>query len=166
MSPCSATIGWWTVTSLLPSGNVPSTCTSTIISATPVHDVGAAEQLAAQVHQLGDGAAVADELHHLRADQRDRLGVIQAKPARQPFLREIAGLMERELVELVRCQMHEVTIFSSKIVADERRQKRETARSVWPICFDARAGHAQQRAAVRKRCGGDDEIGATCDRRV
>ena len=28
-----------------------------------IHDVGAAEQLTAEVHQLGDGAAIADELH-------------------------------------------------------------------------------------------------------
>ncbi len=84
-----------------------------------VHDVRAPEQLAAQIHQLGDRAAVADELHHLRADQRDRLGVIQAHAACEPLLREIASLMQRELVELVRCQMHEVTIFYSR---DRRRR--------------------------------------------
>src|SRR5216683_1059594 len=34
-SPCSSATGWCTVTSLVPSANVPSTCTSAIISGTP-----------------------------------------------------------------------------------------------------------------------------------
>ena len=120
-----------------------------------------------EIHQLGDRAAVADELHHLRADQRHRLGIIQAQAAREPLLREIARLMQRELVELVRCQMHEVTISYSRdrrrgaATGNARRRAQRAAHR-----FDARAGHAQQRSAVRKRCGGDDEIGAACDWRV
>ena len=83
------------MTSLVPSGNVPSTCTSSIISGTPSITCGAAEQLPAEVHQLGDRAAVADELEELRRDQRDRLGVVQPQAARQALLREEAGLVER-----------------------------------------------------------------------
>ncbi len=63
-----------------------------------VHHVGAPEKLPAQVHQLGDRAPVADELENLRRDQRDRLRMIELQPAREPFLREDAGLMQRELV--------------------------------------------------------------------
>ena len=84
----------------------------------PIHDVGAPQQLPPDVHQLGDRAAVANELHDLRADQRDRLRVVEAQTAREALLREAAGLMQRELVQLVWGQMHEVTIFCSR---DRRR---------------------------------------------
>ena len=71
-----------------------------------VHHVGAPEQLPPDVHQLGDRAAVADELEDLRGDERDRLGMIQPHAPRQPLLRQHAGLMQRELVEFLRGQMH------------------------------------------------------------
>ena len=59
--------------------------------------------------------------------------------------------MQRELVELVRCQMHAVTIFYSR---DRRRgaaKKREMLAQRVSHLFDADARHAQQRAAVAKR---------------
>ena len=46
-------IGWWTVTSFVPSGNVASTCTSWIISGTPVHHLASLEDVRARLHQLG-----------------------------------------------------------------------------------------------------------------
>jgi len=67
-----------------------------------LHHVGAPEQLAADVHQLGDRAAVADELQNLRRDERDRLGMIQPHAPRQALLRQHAGLVQRELVEFLR----------------------------------------------------------------
>ncbi len=67
-----------------------------------VHHVGAPEQLPPDVHQLGDRAAVADELEDLRRDERDRLGMIQPHAPRQALLRQHAGLVQRELVEFLR----------------------------------------------------------------
>ena len=91
------------------------------------------EQLTAEIHQLRNGSAVADELHDLRADQRHGFGIVQPNAAREPLLREIAGLMQCELVELVRCQMHEVTIFCSR----DRRLRAATERR------DASEAHAR-----------------------
>ena len=53
------TIGLWTVTSFVPSGNVASTCTSGDHLGDAVHDVAAREHRRAVAHQLGDGLAVA-----------------------------------------------------------------------------------------------------------
>jgi hypothetical protein len=78
------------------------------------HDIGATEQLTTQIHQFRHRAPIANQLHDLRADERNRFRVIQPKTAREAFLREIARLMQRQLVELVRCQMHEVTIYPSR----------------------------------------------------
>jgi hypothetical protein len=52
------------------------------------HDLIAAEQLAAQVHQFRDALAVADEFEQLRGDQRDGFGMVQAQAAREPLLRQ------------------------------------------------------------------------------
>ena len=65
---------------LQPSGNVPSTCTSETSSGTPA--TPAPEHPAAEIHQLGDAPAVAHELQDLRGDERHRLGVVEAEPAR------------------------------------------------------------------------------------
>ena len=48
----------------------------------------ATEELAAQIHQLGDAASVADEFEELRRDERDGFGMIQPQAAREPLLRE------------------------------------------------------------------------------
>ncbi len=68
-----------------------------------VHDVGPAEQLPAEVHELGHRSAVADEFENLRGDERHGFRVVQPHAPRQTLLREHASLMQRELVEFVRC---------------------------------------------------------------
>ena len=50
-----------------------------------VGDVGPAEQLAPEIHQLGHRAAVADELEDLRRDERDRLRMIEPMPRARRF---------------------------------------------------------------------------------
>ena len=71
-----------------------------------VHHVIVAEELAAEIHQLGHRSAVADELEDLRRDERDGFGIVQAQAAREPLLRQEAGLVENELVELSGSEMH------------------------------------------------------------
>ena len=56
-------IGWCTVTSFVPSGNVASTWISGIISGTPSITCARVEQRRAVAHQLGDGPAVARAFH-------------------------------------------------------------------------------------------------------
>ncbi len=70
-------------------------------------DVFRAEELPAEIHQLRDGATVADELEQLRGDERDRLGMVQPDAAREPLLREDASLVKEELVDFfgVRCMV-------------------------------------------------------------
>ena len=79
-----------------------------------VHHIGASEQLSAEVHQLGDRAPIANELEHLRANQRDRFRIVQANAACESFLRQIAGLMKGQLVELLRREMHQFTTSCSR----------------------------------------------------
>jgi len=70
------------------------------------HDVGDAQQLAAGHHHVGHGAPVADPLHHLRRDQRRRLRRVQFHPARQPLLRQPAALVQLQVVDLARRELH------------------------------------------------------------
>ena len=123
-----------------------------------VHDVCAAEQLTAEIHQLRDRAAVANEFHDLRADQRDRFRIVEAQPAREALLCEIAGLMQRELVELVRCQMHDVHHFllqRSSPTSGDRNER--SLRSVCATCstlvpaMRSRAPPSRSVAAERTR---------------
>jgi hypothetical protein len=52
---------------------------------------------------------VANELEQLGGDERHGLHVVQAQPARQPLLRENAGLVDDQFVDLPRGQMHRST---------------------------------------------------------
>ena len=71
-----------------------------------VSDVLTPEQLPAQIHQLGDGAAVADELEQLRCDQRDCLWIVETHSTRETLLREESRLVKNELVEFPWSQVH------------------------------------------------------------
>jgi hypothetical protein len=56
-------------------------------------DLAAAEDLLAELHELGDGvAAIANALVQLGRDERSRLGLVELQAAREPFLGEEAGL--------------------------------------------------------------------------
>ena len=74
-----------------------------------VHHIGAAQQLAAEIHQLRHRPAVPDEFENLRRDEGHGFRMIQSHAAREALLRQHAGLVEGELVELVRRQMHAIT---------------------------------------------------------
>ena len=47
-------------------------------------------------------AAIADEFKNLRCNERHRFGLIQAHATREPFLRQCAGLVQGQLVHLLR----------------------------------------------------------------
>ena len=94
------------VTSLVPSGNVPSIWISGIISGTPSITASTARIVDAEAHDLGDRSAVADQLEDLRRDQRDRFGMIQFEAARAALSRELAGGKNQQLVDFARSQMH------------------------------------------------------------
>ena len=78
-------IGPCTVTSLVPSGKVASTCTSASISGTPVHDVLAGEHPPAGVHQVGHGAPVPGALQQEGRDDRGRLRVVELQSPLTPL---------------------------------------------------------------------------------
>src|SRR5262249_29164686 len=78
-----------------------------------VHHLVAAEDRAADVHELGDRAAVADQLEQLRREQRDGFGGIEAEAAREALLRDEPGLVEEELIEIAWCEPHAAFVASS-----------------------------------------------------
>ena len=74
-----------------------------------VHDICAAEKLTPEIHQFGNRAAVADEFENLCRDQRHGFRMIQPQSAREALLREKPRLVQRQLVEFVWCEVHDVT---------------------------------------------------------
>ena len=70
------------------------------------HDLVAAQQLAAEIHQLGNALAVADEFKEHGGDERHGFGMVQLHAAGQSLLRERARLMQREFVEFSWGEMH------------------------------------------------------------
>jgi hypothetical protein len=84
-------MGLWTVTSLVPSGKVASTCTSWIISATPSITSATFQDRGAVAHEFGDGAAVAGAFDDLVGDDGDGLGVVELHAARLAAAGEVGG---------------------------------------------------------------------------
>src|SRR5471030_669072 len=56
-----------------------------------------------------DAAAVADEFEKLRGQERHRLRIVEAQTAGEPLLREEAGAVQQELVEIMRREVHRVS---------------------------------------------------------
>jgi hypothetical protein len=71
-----------------------------------LHDLGAVEEAVAQVHQLGHAAAVADELQELGGDERHGLRVVEPEASCEALLREEAGLVQEQLVDVVGGEVH------------------------------------------------------------
>ena len=120
------TIGWWTVTSLVPSGKVASTWMSGIISGTPSITSSRREQGGAVAHQLGDAAAVARAFHDGGADEGDRLGIVELEAARLAPLGQQCGGEEQQLVLFAWGQFHASLRLSQmrggdRIAPDQRR---------------------------------------------
>ena len=71
--------------------------------------------------ELGRGSARA----HLRRDERDGLGVVEPQPAREPALRDLAGLREAQVVELARGEVHRTLLrYADGGVLEQRRAPR------------------------------------------
>ena len=160
MLPCSATMGWWTVTSLVPSGKRAFDLDLVDHLGDAVGDVGAAEELPAEIHQLGHRAAVADELEDLRRDERDRFRMIQPDPARQAFLREEAGLMQEQFVDLARRQMHASPFARPRIIAEERRHEGQIVSQNAGDVLHGSAGDANDAAHVGEGRHRQEQVGA------
>ncbi len=142
-------IGSCTVTSFVPSGNVASTCTSWIISATPSMTCARVMHLAARLHQVGDAAAVARALDDEVGDQRHRFGMVQLHAALQPPARDHRGHADQQLVLLPRRQVHAGSL-SAQPYARQRRVRRAapSARRSQPRA----ARHRQRRGCARPAC--------------
>ena len=94
------------VTSFVPSGNVASTWTSSIISGTPSITSARVRMVTPAGHEVGDGAAVAGALEDLGGDERDGLRVVELEAARAAAARQLGGDEDEELFLLARCQVH------------------------------------------------------------
>ena len=103
----SQRIGWWTVTSLVPSGNVASTCTSWIISANALHHLGAGDDMGRLLHQVGNRTTVAGTLDDIVGDQCDGFGMIELDAPLQPLARHDGRHGDQQLVFLAWRELHE-----------------------------------------------------------
>ncbi len=100
------TIGWCTVTSLVPSGKVASTWMSRNHLGDAVHHIGAGQHGAAFAHELRHGLAVACAFHHGGADQGHRLGVVELQPPGLAALGQQGGGEDQQLVFFAGSQFH------------------------------------------------------------
>ena len=110
---------------------------------------------AAEVHQLGDRAAVADELEQLRRDQRDRLGVVQAQRRARAASARGSRPVEQQLVDLARGQMHRHRpihhLRAQGSSPSSPGTKSSSRRSDAAHVLDVRAGEAHDAAWRRER---------------
>ncbi len=63
------------------------------------HDLVAAEEAFAEVHELCDGPAIADVFEELGGDEGDGFGLVEAEAAGETLLGEEPGVVEEELVD-------------------------------------------------------------------
>ncbi len=99
-------MGWWTVTSLVPSGKVASTWISAIISGTP-------SMTSARVRTERPALMISATLRPSRAsssrcagDEGDGLGIVQLEAAGASAVRQFAGHVNEQLVSFLGGQMH------------------------------------------------------------
>ena len=76
-SPGSHGMGWWTVTSFVPSGKVASTCTSSSISGTPSMTSSRLRTCRPVLGQFRHAPPVPGPLEHVGSDERHRLGMVE-----------------------------------------------------------------------------------------
>ena len=110
------------MTSLVPSGKVPSTCTSSIISGTPRATSSRPSSWRPRSISSATDRPSRMNSSSCVGDQRDRLRIVQAQAAREPFLGEEAGLVQQQLVDFARRQMHR---FTTSVPMDRRSTTRK-----------------------------------------
>src|SRR4051812_24796174 len=76
------------------------------------HRLVSAEKFFAEIHEFGDRPSVANEFEQLRGDERDGLGMVQADAASETFLREKTRVVQEQLVNFARAQMHTLSPFA------------------------------------------------------
>jgi hypothetical protein len=96
-------------TSFVPSGNVPSTWISPIISLTPSITASSGRIVGAMLMISGDRLAVTNELEDFRGDQRNGFRMVKLQAARASSSRKLTGAEDEELVDFAWSQMHRKT---------------------------------------------------------
>ena len=87
----------------------------------PVHHVVSGQDLHAERHEVGHGAAVTDAFEHLRSDQRDRFRMIQLEAARPPAPGHVRGCKNQQLVDLAFGEPHRASDCKLHMDVDARR---------------------------------------------
>jgi hypothetical protein len=119
------------------------------------HDLIAPEKFAAEFHQFGHGAAVANEFEELRGDECDAFGVVQAQAAREALLREEAGVVKKQFINVARSKMHRLPFTKPWIVVEEARNKGERVVKSLADLFDGISRDAKERAFGQRTCGNE-----------
>ena len=70
------------------------------------HDLVAAEEFAAQVHQVRDAFSFTNEFQQLSRNEGHCFGMIELETAGEAFLGEEAGIVEQELIDFAWREMH------------------------------------------------------------
>ncbi|GIT28090.1 MAG: hypothetical protein Ct9H300mP1_01360 [Planctomycetaceae bacterium] len=73
----------------------------------PVHHLPTSKELPAQVHQLGNGPTVTDELQQLGRDKGNGFGVIEFQSTGESLLGDEPGVVKHQLLDFARTQVHQ-----------------------------------------------------------
>src|SRR5579862_9526863 len=74
-----------------------------------LHNVGSGENLATQLHDLGDALAVTREFHDLCRNNGDRFRIVQAQPSRLPLSCHFGSDINQELFLFALSKMHVIS---------------------------------------------------------
>ena len=162
-APASGRIGSCTVTSLVPSGNTPSTCRIGSMAATPGITSSRGEDRRAERHQVGDAFAFARAFEDFVGDDGDRLGMVELEPLGAALARELGGGKDGEAFQLGRREQHR----NPPQLANKRRCARacREARDVNPRheTFDLRIRrHWRRQVGNRRQEGGEHGLCLHC----
>lgn len=101
-----------------------------------IHHVHPAEKSSAEIHELGDGLSVANQLEKLGRDQRDGLRVVQTNAPCQALLCNNASSVEEQFIDVSRCKVHRLRalpiamssspLSSERVVSHDVREGFET----------------------------------------
>ena len=127
---CPAGSGSCTVTSLVPSGKVASTCSTGMSCATPGITSSLVEDGRAERDQLGHRAALARALEDLVRDDGGGLRVVELQALGPSFPRQLGRRVDGQPFQFGRCQQHALSSLQYEARPDKPANVRASAQRI------------------------------------